>query len=764
MGMNVLSYLRQTLRKRDKPRDASDAADSDWDFGARQTPDMTTHLRATPRRQRSASASGTRPSQPHIGTLSLVSHADTDLSLAAPRDPLSVRPVPHSEKHDPAVAEDGNRSGPGKTLPVISGAKDADGPPATRIPEDDVLVAAGRSAKESRASATKSERLAERQRRVQSVASARLADPASRLPLRHVSSAYMMRDMPLPPTPPPSADSLSPSVSPRSPRSQSPPALGQSNIYPTARQSLLRAKRSLPQLHNVWENFLEETSKDSESSGLPGPYSRNTHSMKQVSVQKGSDLSRPLSQQSWRPQFTHPPLPQHTHTSSSASVLTTSSASSNKHSSSSIPSGQPCSPQSSSSPTSTMQHRGIRTRGHARASHQTSSSTSSFSGSASSMGFFSRDRFSGSSMTTVYDGDNPGVKHELLELFQSGDDPASVELDQRAEYRHPYSQPSHPPASIDSFFSNRSRRPAPLSPSNTPVATLQKGSPDHPPTPPVSRSPSRSTSPVPTRGDGHNNVNLAHPGSNSAAHGRGRPSPVRSPKDLKHELPESHTFPRSSVLRRQADAQRNTTRLRVGNAEAAADTNADTEGEDIDDVLSELEYYYNPSPQRSLFKPALVQSRPSVIVPPLRSSSRQDPIPFRSKSASNLNHVPPERMGSPGADDLKWRHRSYRPDQPSMIADLPPRIGGTLPSSPRPLHPTNIQRARQNEGRMAASRAWQRAQSQPTSPTLPSSPSLVRPLNTNHLAKSMNGRTQAFRGPVTSLKTRPNAVQWGYAV
>ena len=38
MGMQVLSYLRQTLKKRDK-RDAS--KDNDWDFGAHQTLDIT---------------------------------------------------------------------------------------------------------------------------------------------------------------------------------------------------------------------------------------------------------------------------------------------------------------------------------------------------------------------------------------------------------------------------------------------------------------------------------------------------------------------------------------------------------------------------------------------------------------------------------------------------------------------------------------------------------------------------------------------------
>ena len=44
MGMHVISYLRQTLKRKDKEKSrasqAYSSADSDWDFGARQTPDL----------------------------------------------------------------------------------------------------------------------------------------------------------------------------------------------------------------------------------------------------------------------------------------------------------------------------------------------------------------------------------------------------------------------------------------------------------------------------------------------------------------------------------------------------------------------------------------------------------------------------------------------------------------------------------------------------------------------------------------------------
>ena len=58
--MHVLSYLKQTLKRKDKTRD------SDWDFGARQSPDGST--RDIYSRQRSSTSLGSQSRRPTVPT------------------------------------------------------------------------------------------------------------------------------------------------------------------------------------------------------------------------------------------------------------------------------------------------------------------------------------------------------------------------------------------------------------------------------------------------------------------------------------------------------------------------------------------------------------------------------------------------------------------------------------------------------------------------------------------------------------------------
>ncbi len=223
--------------------------------------------------------------------------------------------------------------------------------PGCALPQEGVvLVAAGTIAKETRLTEEKS---VQRRKRAQSVvAAAAAAAEAPRPVLRHMSSAYSVKDaerraqaaMVLPPLLVASSSMSSssssstvlsgpaevPSSSPSSPSMADARGLGASY---KPRHSLLKAKRSMPQLEGVWEHFLEETAEDvtalhakrDATSGLVHPPIR--HSSKR-------NLLEEFSSQPWQSEspISRPPLPRHSSCPSTSSNLTIASVSSSKYS------------------------------------------------------------------------------------------------------------------------------------------------------------------------------------------------------------------------------------------------------------------------------------------------------------------------------------------------------------------------------------------------------------------------------------------------
>ncbi|KAH8118580.1 hypothetical protein DFH11DRAFT_1540729 [Phellopilus nigrolimitatus] len=668
MGMRVLSYLRQTLRKKDKSKDVPPArragdGDGDWDFGARQMPDTSTDLPPPQRRRSSSLDSPRHPPMPLA-----------DPTLRSSREPHSSETLAPTEKRVSATSV----LDIGRVFPVMGNDAKVDEmksfEPASSLPqEDSVLVAAGENAKVYRGLVNNGEKCIERRRRVQSVAAIRLSDIPSRPQLRHASSAYMTRE--LPPTPP-LKDRDSPAPSMASLRhSQAGPSSSRSSVQ----QNSVSTKRSLPQLHNIWEDFLVEASENTESSGSSHPSHQCSRTSQRATVHKASDLARPFPQGPWRPNFSHPPLPRRVHSPSSSSVLSCSSAPliQNPSSPKALDLTQP-----PTSPPRSLNQRDRRVRGHVRTSHQTSSSTSTFSGSTSSMAS-SLNMSSASSMTTVCDDNEPDTKHEN---FRGGDDPSictpSAESNSRSEYfplRLP-TQRDRSPASLYSHYSQTTPySTAPSSRAHTPVATSTPTSASLPLTPSSSRSPSRS-SPLPVFKHNGRFSPRAMTGGHvgAAAATQWRRSRLINPEDLIYEPPltpgssKSNSFPRVSLSRRvvQGSDSSESSGTSTGCAEAEAEAEAEAD-EDGDDVLSDLEYYYSshtrPRPSMPEFTPPQ-----SAATSPRRSSMAMS-LP-RCKSASNINHAkraqqrgPSSPRAEPVSPDVDEHGRKIFPHHPNQL-------------------------------------------------------------------------------------------------
>lgn len=476
-------------------------------------------------------------------------------------------------------------------------------------PEDDVLVAAGESAKESRGGG----RPTEQRRRAHSIAAARLADPNARPLLRHAASSFSTsttRDF-IPPSPSPSALG-SPSPSPI-PSAQSGPSEA------SQRATLLQAKRSLPQLHNVWENFLEEASEeDVQSFHFPMPPQSPPRSPPQSPSHTATAHKR-SSRNATSPM--HPPLPRRLHVSSptSSAVLTTASSSASL--------SAPRSPELSQMQAAPSNQ--LRPRGHARLSHQTSSSTSSAytsnAGSTSSMAVFS----SASSMTTVYDDYEDGA--QKLDVPVPPTPQSSTSLSPR---QTKFADPPISPSPVQRLRESPSPQLLPNSRGDSPTSSVSSGSCSGST---ASGSHSDSTTPTPS------SVSLT-------------PPPSRSDASKQAGRLSSHILNTASQYRRSPD----------GGLVPEMD-GCEGEDEDDEDMLSELGYYASASPRmkgnyRTPSSPSFSASPPvsptpsgSLILPPPRRSSRnnlklaatqQQSIPSssftnslpRAKSASNIRH------------------------------------------------------------------------------------------------------------------------------
>ncbi|THH06699.1 hypothetical protein EW145_g3911 [Phellinidium pouzarii] len=718
MGINVFSYLRQTLRRKDKARDAPDPrqhhpVDADWDFGARQTPDTSTH-------------SVQVETPPPVPTPMPMPLAEAPGPRAGTRDPLptSVGAIVRLEKRASVAVglQNGMQDGADDEYSYSGSA---------------TCLAAGAFAKESRGIIG----MDEMRRRVHSISAARLTDPANRPVLRHASSAFMTRDYP------PSVDAHSPSWSTSS-EIQLQPSAGSSDPPSVRRRTMIHAKRSMPQLHNIWENFLEETSKDSELYGPPCHPSRNP----QPKNDAPKDSDRPRSQQPWRPDIPHPPLPQHIQTSSNDSVLTIHSVPSFEQSPDFASAELP---RLSPSPKNAMRNNAIR-RGHVRTSHQTSSSSaSSHSGSASSMAF-SLDSSSASSMTTmttVYDCDNFGAKYDP---FQVGDDNPTMTLNQHTDYidyPHHRNEMLPSPASIDSHSSDGSQRTAPYSRSNTPLATPTATSPSHLQTPSTSRSSSRS--PILVRAERQSPIPAhAHPRYQAAAAQGQWYSTSASPEELKLRL---DTFPRVSAPQRCENFSLASADAKI-DMSAEGDANSD---EDFEDVLSELEFCSprRPALPTSALAPTQSQPHPKVIfVPPPRRSSRQHLASLRSKYASsgNISLAAYDRArgmgnsGAPSANEPGRNDWSYHHDP----SGPPSTVDTAVSPRSHSVQPAASQWARQARDTSSPC-DWLRSQS--STPTFSPSPPVIRSLN-------VSGRSQSKCSSPSHSSAKSNAVQWGYAL
>ncbi|KLO19850.1 hypothetical protein SCHPADRAFT_934981 [Schizopora paradoxa] len=489
--MGVLAYLRNTLRKgsskskegsarqHDNYRDSYyhtsssgsnsrtrqndfDTTDDDvdgWDFGARQTPDRSMHS-TTPSSfaasrvllndaSRSSSAQSWHPTKPtaevkHLPPTPSDFEAEIEFYRRGANTPST------SDLEQMVSKEIANQSGT---------RVDPSSAPGRALPHEGVvLVAAGTIAKETRLADEKS---TQRRKRAQSVVAAAAAAEAPRPVLRHMSSAYTVKDaerrrlavdaaMNVPPMPTLVASSSTssgsssstvhpgpgeqPSSSSPSPPSADAHALGASY---KPRHTMLKAKRSMPQLEGVWEHFLEETAEDASALHARRD-GASAGAIRRPPIRRSSKQNL-LEEVSWQsesptpPSVSRPPLPRHSSCPSTSSNLTIASVSSSKFSpslsslemqeiidgprsplpphvlassgSAAVTATPPTAPPSQRT---IHQRRKHRSSNLMRISNPTSlSSTSSMTGSTfSSMGFsFDRDRMSVSTMTTVQDDD-----------------------------------------------------------------------------------------------------------------------------------------------------------------------------------------------------------------------------------------------------------------------------------------------------------------------------------------------------------------------
>ncbi|KAL5527386.1 hypothetical protein ACEPAG_6177 [Sanghuangporus baumii] len=790
MGMHVFSYLKQTLKRKDKSRDA------DWDFGARQSSpvDATASTRRDSRAatSTSASASGSRRRR--------------SVSLDDPRQPYS--PLAYQQQQE----QQQNCQQRRVSAALTSGSgSDVNGPhghdcghaqcqPDSRVntggprsgsPEDDVLLAAGETAKGVRTAVNPSEK----RRRAHSMAP--VAGPSGRPTLRHATSALTTRnEVPIPSSP---TSSRSKAGSP-SPSVQSFHSMQAGPSDASRRAALLASKRSMPQLHNVWENFLEEVAEDVDSFSFPMPPQSQSPG-KYATVHATSKTNSSDNQQS---RHLH-----HTPTSSSSSTSTTTTT---------VSVGTirtlPRNPAPDPLPQSPSPK---RSRGHMRTSHQTSSSTSSATtstqGSTSSMAAFS----STSSMTTAPDDwdDNSHLCDDPVPPTPRSSAPMS-----------PKSFKFTADPSLSSPITQRLRK-SPTSPALqhqrgvSPTSSTSSESYAYVSSP-ASCSHSQSTTPTPSSACPTPSPTPCSASSTSPAKYVGRLSPVDSSASGQYrrtpeiELPEQPLSPGSTKGRKplsnsyrySAAAGGSQVELRLFSAHAN-----DVQEDGIDeDVLSELEYHKSSSLrgktqqqqrksiQSATFSPSSsASSSPtpsgSPVVPPVRRSSRQhlrtvvthsvDSLSLpRAKSASNIRHgalqrpsltgsdfSPPlpaaKEKGTAAATNLAapvYLHEAQLPSRPLSHAR-----SQTLQHGQQVVMAANNMAASPSSSRLGQGRLRSGSASLVYNHTLPqakappSRPPPAPPLDMN--PTRLQPPTTAGRGSASASPLTPaSAVHWGYAL
>ncbi|KAL5530421.1 hypothetical protein ACEPAF_6679 [Sanghuangporus sanghuang] len=792
MGMHVFSYLKQTLKRKDKSRDA------DWDFGAHQSSpvDATASTRRDSRAatSTSASASGSRRRR--------------SASLDDPRQPYSPLAYQQQQEQEQQQQQQHCQQRRVSAALVSGSGSDVNGPhghdrghaqcqPDSRVsaggprsgsPEDDVLLAAGETAKGVRTAVNPSEK----RRRDRSMAP--VASPSGRPTLRHATSALTTRDgVPIPSSPTSSrsnAGSPTPSVQSFHSRQAGPSDASR-------RAALLASKRSMPQLHNVWENFLEEVAEDVDSFSFPMP----PHSQspgKYASVHATPKTNSTGNQHS---RHLH-----HTPTSSSSSTSTATTT---------VSVGTirtlPRNPAPDSLPQSPSPN---RSRGHMRASHQTSSSTSSATtstqGSTSSMAAFS----SASSMTTAPDDCDDGshlcddpvspTPRSNVPMSPKGfkftaDPSLSSPITQRLRksptspaLQHQRGVSPTSSTSSESYVSS----PASCSHSQSTTPTPSSACPTPSPTPCSAASP---TSPVKYVG------RLGPVDSRASGQYRQTPEIELPEQPLSSGLTKGHK-PLSNSYRYSAAAGRSQVELRLFPAHEE-----DVEEVTDEDVLSELGYrkasslrgktqqQQRQSIQTATFSPpSRASSSPtpsgSPVIPPLRCSSRQhlrtvvthsvDSLSLpRAKSASNIRYEAlqcPPLTGSDSSPPLPaakengtaaaassgapvYLHEARLPSRPLNHARSQTLQHGqqvAIDANSMAASPTS---SRPGQGRLrsgSSSLVYNHTLPQAKAPPCRPPPAPPLDMHPTRLHPPAAGRGSASASPLTPA----SAVHWGYAL
>lgn len=573
-------------------------------------------------------------------------------------------------------------------------------PPSPQLPDESiVLVAAAASARESRKSFSGTrEEFAERRRKAHSIAATRLANDTSRPTLRHATSAYTIYETP-------GASSSKTAVSvPSTPT----PSTTLEDLRPkrsSMRKTLLQSKRSLPQLHNVWESFLQETSED-VIFGDSTEINRQDSSSSRKTVRNGADLSLHANRKNWRPIESHPPLPSHIPTPSASSKLTVSTVASSmmspihspSDSSDSISTASPCKSTDKSAISSvypppsrmTMLQRRSRIQGRGRGSVQTTSSLEATTSSMSSLGLSTAGFSSMSSITSVESDEpesgkerttDPEGRHSRGET-QASKSNQTIDFSSSIRTQSPHTYNSSGPISSPQSHSRDPISSTPHTPSQTPNTTTTS----LPPTPPLSRSSSQSRSPRSRpKHSGQPSPNSSVPStpfSSSHANVQWRgasPSTLLDCYSSSSQDPYG-TFSGTTHVSGSLKTSNFTTGLvRVPSSSESSD--ACSTGED---VLSELEYYYPRRRSPSSRQHAGLPPSPAPTQPNRQRLAKL--AVSRSKSASNIRHVAksahegtygaaPSRMGLLPSPALSSSASASRPSPENMLRLLvnPPR-------------------------------------------------------------------------------------------
>ena len=612
-------------------------------------------------------------------------------------------------------------------------------------------MAAAASARESRKSfASNREEFGERRRKAHSIAAARLVDPTKRPTLRHASSAYTIYE-----TPGASSSKVASSV-PSTPSSFT--FADRSGERSSTRKSMLQSKRSLPQLHNVWENFLQETSEDVIAGGSSEVSRQNSGSSRRT-VRRGADLSLHSNRRKWRPDEPHPPLPRHLQSPSASSKLTVSTVASSAmspiqsptSSSESVSTASPSkSPEKSiisstySSPSRiSMMKRRSRIQGRGRGSTQTTSSevTSSISSSSFSVAGFS----SMSSITSVeadepesgkVDANHPDGRYSRGET-RTPESNSTSDFSSSIHARSLHSKNSSSGSISSSSRPHITNGATPRTPIHTPNTTTTS----LPPTPPLSRSSSRSLrlTPKPSAqlNPGSSLPSTPFASSHASIQWRGGSPPT---------IPDYHFSGSQTLLNNPPNPPRVPGSSKPSHFSAVGLTRVPSTSDSSDacstgeDFLSELEYYYprrqSPGSRRS---PGL----PATPAPLHRRRLTEKTIP-RSKSTSNIRLVAgseredhfggvPSRMGHSRSPAFSSSAITARPSPGNL---LQPSINHPLSYIPNTSSaPRDHRRSGSNNGVPPPNESFARplrsgpliSQSLPPSPTPTSSfPSFVK--------------------------------------